>query len=340
MYGIALAAPIPYPENTKSGADIEPVILRVKEMQELQKRLKSYDFRVELDNVELRRPIILPSTSDLTKPSSCIIPTTPERLPFTIKEGQYLSEAAEVNRYWLSVSGTDLKFQIITFAYNERVNGLTLAFSGYFFIQTKRLFPKEEQGVLVRLRHVAIGQYDVNVMTYPLAEGPRFSMLSGEIFVEEGLDDALKIDREGFNSLDPHYVRLQSYVHSLLHDIIFPEAWTEEKYRNLQRREQRVEEHFRRFSAKMKETTKGGLSKMEIATNAPGEAKQLVKVDRSEKKVTVYRNHPVTKSILRRKKFRGIAAQVIAAFEIANSSSSAEKRRELFYRLIGDIFDV
>jgi hypothetical protein len=79
---------------------------------------------------------------------------------------------------------------------------------------------------------------------------------------------------------------------------------------------------------------------MEIATNAPGEAKQLVKVDRSEKKVTVYRNHPVTKSILRRKKFRGIAAQVIAAFEIANSSSSAEKRRELFYRLIGDIFDV
>jgi len=340
IYGIAAASPIPYPEDTKEIKDISPVILETKELSALQQKLKSFDFRVELDSMELRRPLLLPSSPDGTKPSECRVSKTPEVFTFNLKEGLYFSEPIKARRYWVTVANSDLKFQIVHFDYEDEVNGVILKFSGYIFLQTKRLFPKEEQGLLVRLRHVAIGQHDISVMTYPLAEGPRFSMLSGEVFVERGLDDALKIDRDGFNTLDPHYVRLQSFLHSLLHQVIFPESWTEEKARNLQRREQKSAASDARFSSKMKETTGGDLKAVEVAKKRPSPATPLASIDVKTKKITIYRDHPAAKPILRKKKFRGIAAQVIAAFEVANRESSPAKRREVFYKLIEDVFDV
>lgn len=339
LFGLALASPIPYLEHEQKGASPDTVLTRVPEIAALQKELKKYDFRVELDNIELRRPVALPSTKHQITAADCIVPAKPQKIEFNLKDGGH-SEKIKVDRYEIAVKGHDERFQLYYFDYSRRVNGYPLEFSGYIFLQTTRLFPKEYQGILVRLRNVAIGQYDVNVMTYPLAEGPRFSMLSSEVFVRSGLDDALKIDREGFNTLDPQYIRLQAFIHSILHELIFPGSWEEEKSRNKQRREKKERQEVSTFSKKLKEATKREFSTVEIVTrkNEPNPT-DSVRLDKKTGTVKIYEANPEAKSILGRRKYHGITARIIAAFEVANRETSPAARREIFYKLIEDIFD-
>jgi hypothetical protein len=339
VFGLALAAPIPYVEKTSNGKGVETVLTKIPQIAIVQALIKSYGFRVEVDNIELRRPVLFPSNRDRTPASDCIAPSKPELDEFTLIDGVY-EENVKIQRYDIRVKNSDATFKLYWFEYNKKVNGYPLKFNGYIFLQTSRLFPKEYQGVLVRLRNVAVGQYDVNVMTYPQAEGPRFSMLSAEVFVEEGLDDALKVDRDGFNTLDPQYIRLQAFVHSILHELIFPGSWGEEKLRNTKRREEKEKEVSLKFESALKKATEKSITNVQIVPRAQERsAKVAVEVDRRTKSVKIYESHPTAKSMLGRRKFHGVASRVIAAFEAANLERTADKRREVFYRLIGDIFN-
>src|SRR5207237_651260 len=72
--------------------------------------------------------------------------------------------------------------------------------------------PRELQGVLVRVRNVAIGSYDPTYLGYPHHEGFKFSQLTGEIYVDEGLDQAVNIDRSSFRESDDAYTALQGFL--------------------------------------------------------------------------------------------------------------------------------
>jgi hypothetical protein len=339
LFGLALAAPIPYVERSSPNEGFETVLTGIPELAKLQAELTRFDFRVEVDNIELRRPVILPSNKDRVAAADCIVPRSPRQIPFTLVDGGY-TEKINVDKYDIRVKNRPDCFQLYYFKYSRKVNGYPLEFSGYIFLQTTRLFPKEYQGILIRLRNVAIGQYDVNVMTYPQAEGPRFSMLSAEVFVREGLDDALKVDRDGFNTLDPQYIRLQAFIHSILHELIFPGSWEEEKARNKDRREQRERESTSQFSRILKNTTHKTFTKIQIVPKSEDRAPEVgVELDQASRTIKIYEANPETRALLRRKKHRGIATRVIAAFEVANREKSAELRREVFYKLIGEIFE-
>jgi Histidine kinase-, DNA gyrase B-, and HSP90-like ATPase len=338
LFGLALAAPLPYVERESANEQLETVLTRIPQIAELQTQVKSYGFRVEVDNIELRRPLILPSNSDRTLPADCIVPKKPTLDIFKLNDG-VIEEDIEIQRYDIKVRGSDATFKLFWFDYDQKVNGYPLKFKGYIFLQTARLFPKEYQGILVRLRNVAIGQYDVNVMTYPMAEGPRFSMLSAEVFVEEGLDDALKVDRDGFNTLDPQYIRLQAFVHSILHELIFPESWFEEKSRNLKRRQKKETSVSREFDSALRNATDETIKAVQIIPRAEHRSAEVaVEVDKRTRTVKIYESNPAAKSMLGRRKFHGLASRVIAAFEAANLERTAEQRREVFYKLIEDIF--
>jgi hypothetical protein len=339
LFGLALASPIPYVDAGRHDSQIGTVVTRIAPISALQNELKGFDFRVEIDNIELRRPVVLPSNRGLVKPGDCLVPVTPARITFTLEDGVH-SEQIEVDKYDIAISNRSEHFQLFYFEYDRKVNGYPLRFLGYIFLQVSRVFPKECQGVLIRLRNVAIGQYDVNVMTYPFAEGPRFSMLSSEVFVRDGLDDALKVDRDGFNSLDPQYIRLQSFIHSILHELIFPGSWGEEKARNKQRREVREKEFNRTFEQKLRDTTHRQFTKVEIVPKTKDQvAAEAVEFDRASRTVRIHASNPVAKTILGRRKYHGLAARVIAAFEAANVEKSAQERRRVFYKLIEDIFN-
>lgn len=338
IFGLALASPLPYPEANEAGEGLETVLLKVPQLKAIHDKLKSFKFRVEIDNMAICRPLLLPSNKIRTLASDCKLPARPEKKVFELKDGVHV-ESVPIEIYEIKVGGHAEKFFVYLFDYKCRLNGLPFHFSGYIFMQTTRLFPKEFQGVLVRLRHVAIGQYDVNVMTYPQAEGPRFSMLSAEVFVHQGLDDALKVDRDGFNTLDPHYIRLQAFMHSILHEEIFPGSWGEEKERNKNKREIKQREKNKRFSARISATTNQRITKVEIVKTKSTPNSKLVSINRNEGSITINESHPDAKAVLGKRKFRGIAAQVVSAFEIANRETSPEKRREVFYKLIEDVFN-
>lgn len=339
LFHLALAAPLPYIELDTSARKLETVLTRIPQLANLQAQIKGYDFRVEVDNIEVFRPVVLPRNGDRTTSADCVLPAHPSPDKFFLHDGGH-EEEVPIQRYDIKVKDSDATFKLFWFEYERKVNGYPLKFKGYIFLQTSRLFPKEYQGILIRVRNVAIGQYDVNIMTYPTAEGPRFSMLSAEVFVEEGVDDALKVDRDGFNTLDPQYIRLQAFVHSILHSLIFPESWGEEKQRNLKRRENREAKVSKKFDSALGKATSKAIKSVRIVAKTDNPTARVpVEVDKATKTIRIYESNPTGKSILGKRKFRGLASRVIAAFEAANLEMTPQRRREVFYRLIEDIFN-
>ncbi len=83
---------------------------------------------------------------------------------------------------------------------------------GYLYWQNTRILPRELQGVLVRVRNVGIGAFDPTYLGYPKHEGWKFSQLSGELYVDDGLDEAINIDRASFRETDDAYLALQDFL--------------------------------------------------------------------------------------------------------------------------------
>jgi len=77
-------------------------------------------------------------------------------------------------------------------------------FEGYVMVQAQQLFPVELRGLLVRIRGVGIGGHRTFNLT-GTSIATMLPSLSGEIWVETGLDDALQFDRESFREDHPHF---------------------------------------------------------------------------------------------------------------------------------------
>ncbi|MCJ7805024.1 hypothetical protein MUP35_04830, partial [Patescibacteria group bacterium] len=117
-----------------------------------------------------------------------------------------------------------------------------LKFSGYLFAQIPRAIrPLELNGVQIRLRGVGIGGYDSTFLKYyKQIETIRSRWVTGEIFVDEGLESALNIDRDSFNEHDEHFKELQSQLHVKL-DAIFSEIDIIARIRSDEKHEERDE---------------------------------------------------------------------------------------------------
>jgi Histidine kinase-, DNA gyrase B-, and HSP90-like ATPase len=139
---------------------------------EICRKLVAYNFHVFLDGVELFKPIRVPRKKD---------------------------SRIEHHVYPLSLRKT----------LNPQRQ---LSVSGYLYWQKGRIYPRELQGVLVRVRNVAIGQFDPTYLGYPHHEGWKFSQMMGELYVEEGLDEAVNIDRASFRESDEAYIELQEFL--------------------------------------------------------------------------------------------------------------------------------
>jgi hypothetical protein len=175
-----------------------------KVLQKEISRLKSYDFKVYVDGLEIRKPILFPTATDLDK------------------------------------EGVDYKIYP-PISFDKAFDGSKLKFTGYMFNQRKRIQPVELQGVLIRIKGVGIGAYDRSFLRYPKSEGPMFSQLSGELFVEQGIEEALNIDRNSFNETHKHYLKIQEVLWEYLGDSKNG-VFTDIRYRSKQRRDSEKKE--------------------------------------------------------------------------------------------------
>ncbi len=100
----------------------------------------------------------------------------------------------------------------------RELSGGPLAFEAYLF-WTPKVAPTEHQGSLIRIHGSSGTLFDPTFMRYQVAEQTRLRQITCEIFVSEGLDSALNIDRESFNNAHPHAVYITRWLHSALRQL-------------------------------------------------------------------------------------------------------------------------
>ena len=196
VWEIASLAPIPYMSDTN-------VTKLDRNMATLATDLTGFAFRVIVDGVKLFKPIILSS------------PDHP------VQSGE------------LGDGEGPFHFSL---CFNEIIWGENLTVRGYIHSTAgTAIHPDDLRGILIRLRHVGIAGYDKSFMNYRYAEGPRFAWLTGELFVDQGFEDALTVGRDSFDSSHPHYIEIRTWLHEQLRKQVFPTL-----YRSIQsRREKR-----------------------------------------------------------------------------------------------------
>lgn len=101
---------------------------------------------------------------------------------------------------------------------SRALSGGPLEFEAYLF-WTPKVAPVEHQGSLIRIHGSSGTLFDPTFMRYQVSEQTRLRQITCEIFVREGLDSALNIDRESFNSAHPHSVYITKWLHSALRQL-------------------------------------------------------------------------------------------------------------------------
>jgi hypothetical protein len=177
LWELSLMTPIPY-------LDRAPVTLRPSLLSAKKRALERYKFSLAVDNRILRKPILLPSGS--------------------------LSRAREPLR-------VKYDFNVETFSSNKIVDGRRLQYQGYLYWQRNQVKPTALRGLEIYIRNVGIGTYDYTLLGFPTVNlTSRAGQVSGEVFVDHGLEMALNIDRNSFKETHEHYVALQHHIWDLL----------------------------------------------------------------------------------------------------------------------------
>ena len=142
------------------------------------------DFSVLVDDLRLARPLMfadLPETGHAVKKPILVV-------------GQCREEFEE---FPTEFTGGPLEFET-------------------YLMWAPKVAPTEHQGVLVRLHGSSGTLFDPTFLRYQVSEQTRLRQISCEIFVSEGLEAALNIDRESFNYAHPHAVYITKWLHTLL----------------------------------------------------------------------------------------------------------------------------
>jgi hypothetical protein len=212
-----------------------------------------------------------------------------------------------------------------------------IKFKGYFYAQNKILYPREVNGISIKIRGIPIAPrygYDTTFMQFPTYLQQLFmNWISGEVYVEKGLEDAMNIDRASFRLTHPHYLALQDFIHKYIHSNVIPLVYTLYNAGKDQREKQKEK-------SKRKERTKIlSSSKYELVT--VGNDKE----DVSDKPVTLKKSAgkvivEIEKNYIKgfKKKDWEYLEDIFLIFETSfrESSGDIDKLKKLFYKKINE----
>ena len=176
LWELAVMTPVEY-------FDHGPLLVEKDILADKKQELKGYQFSLLVDNQELYKPVLLPSG----------------------EIGKDESPEPEFD-YYLEFLKQD-----------EEVDGERLCYHGYIFWQRAQVEPSALRGLQIHIRNVGIGLYDPTLLKFSIINpSSRAGQMSGEVYIEEGLERALNVDRNSFRETDAHYVALQSHVFEVI----------------------------------------------------------------------------------------------------------------------------
>ncbi|HWZ42488.1 MAG TPA: ATP-binding protein [Candidatus Saccharimonadales bacterium] len=213
------------------------------------------------------------------------------------------------------------------------VYGKPLRFHGYIAVQEGlQLRPDELRGLLIRIKDVAIGYYDGSLIDYRFNEGPRANWITGEIFVQEGLEDALNIDRDSFNRFHPEFRALQKFIHEKLQGTLFPAVYKKIDVRSERKKKEREGERESHLTSVLSESTETRVELRHARTDGAG---MNVEVEETSRGLRV--TLPAPSELRTKRSNKPLASAILAIFEVAMQEKSKEKQKERFRHLLLDL---
>src|SRR5260370_25986911 len=168
---------------------------------------------------------------------------------------------------------------------------------------------------MIRIKNVGIGYYDSTRLDSRGNQGPRSRWVTGEIYVDAGLEDALNVDRDSFNRFHPEFRAVQSFIHDMLKTEIFPDVYRKMEARSEQRRETKEKtrkDHLESVVSQALESTVH--VRVETKKEASEESPRAMVTETAGRVVVTL---PPAESHRTRKPQRKSATAIIGIFEIA-----------------------
>jgi hypothetical protein len=214
------------------------------------------------------------------------------------------------------------------------VYGKALTFSGYIAVQEgKQLKPDELRGILVRIKNVGIGYYDPSMLDYRVNQGPRSRWVTGEVFIEQGLEDALNIDRDSFNRFHPEFRALQVAVHNVLQNEIFPEVYGKIEVRSAKRQEEKASKRDRAVKKVVREAeTRSVRIVKRSMTQSESAEPEISSGHRQRDNIEIV--VPRAEDLPTSKPSRQLAQAILTIFELSLLESDRSAQRRKFTELL------
>jgi hypothetical protein len=274
IWEIACMAPVRYPEEQQK--PLNETISKINET------LKSYNFTVKINGVELVKPIRFPM-SNITK--------------------------AE-------------EYRIHPIEKSIKTSKGTLSFRGYIYSQHGMMNPKEYIGIMIRVKNVAIGGIDRTFLEYPSGANQLFrNWVFGEIYVEEGLEDALNINRNQFKITDPNYAALKEWLHGFLDEVVFKHVLNKYYRRGRDEKEEQRSAENKEALLAITKSEMGEDYRLQYRSTPKYQPLQINKKERLVIMNPEYPGHRIAK------KLRPIAQRMLLLFEIALEKSDGDIER-------------
>jgi|SRR5882724_3572816 len=219
----------------------------------------------------------------------------------------------------------------------QKVYGKNLSFSGYIAVQEGlQLKPDEQRGILIRIKNVGIGYYDQSMLDYRSNEGPRSRWVTGEIYIQEGLEDALNVDRDSFNRFHPEFRALQTHVHDVLREEVFPAVYKKIEVRSEERRSKIATKRTADVRSVVQDHADRSVRIVrKSATEEDQENVSFSSAHRSRDSVEI--TVPKEDDLPTKKASRQLAQAVLTIFEVALLESDKSAQRKKFTELLLDL---
>ncbi|HEY55131.1 MAG TPA: hypothetical protein G4N91_02475 [Dehalococcoidia bacterium] len=240
-------------------------------------------------------------------------------------------DGIELKRYVQLPKKRDTVPHLFFINYSGEVADRKLNYYGYIYGQTKAIRPIELSGIQIRLRNVGIGGYDGTFLKYDKKiETIRNRWVSGEVFVEDGLEVALNIDRDSFNEHDEHFKKIQEDLHSKL-DQVFKKIESTANELRKEKHEKKEEEVRAETWTAINQGTHG---KVDVVEKDLGINRPLIVIDKINKRLVLNTAiRPVKK-----KKADNLIRYVSLAYHVAKYISKTENERyDNFYNIIREM---
>jgi len=177
--------------------------------------------------------------------------------------------------------------------------------------------------------------YDQTLLDYRVNQGPRSRWVTGEVYIDSGLEDALNVDRDSFNRFHPEFRAVQTFVHEVLRTQIFPDVYRKMERRSERKKKSKEKDRKDHLEAVVSDVFESTVTVRVAGDQEAAEKKPRARINESGDRVIV--TLPPAESLRTKKPQQQSAAAILAIFEVALREQTDELRREVFTKLLLDL---